>query len=107
MKLFPAIDMRNGQCVRLSQGRFEDTKVYAEDPAEVARMFESAGARYLHTVDLDGALAGAAVNLEALRRITDSISIPVQNGGGRSDSAFKPGSAGSSLEPQPSRIRIF
>lgn len=82
MKLFPAIDMKNGQCVRLQQGRFEDVTVYSNDVAEIAKRFEKAGARYIHTVDLDGAVAGQGMNTEALRRIVESVSIPVQTGGG-------------------------
>ncbi len=82
MKLFPAIDMKNGQCVRLTQGRFDAVKVYEEDPARMALWLEKQGARYLHTVDLDGALEGRGVNNEALRRICGSVHIPVQNGGG-------------------------
>ena len=82
MKLFPAIDMKNGQCVRLTQGRFDAVKVYEEDPARMAQWLEQQGARFLHTVDLDGALEGRGVNNEALRRVCASIQIPVQNGGG-------------------------
>lgn len=82
MKLYPAIDMKNGQCVRLRQGRFDEVKVYGEDPAQVALWLKEQGARYIHTVDLDGALAGQGVNREALRRIVDAVGIPVQNGGG-------------------------
>lgn len=82
MRLFPAIDMKNGQCVRLTQGKFENVTVYGEDPAEVALGFERAGARYIHVVDLDGALAGQGVNTEALRKIVNTVSIPVQTGGG-------------------------
>ena len=82
MKLFPAIDMKNGQCVRLQQGRFDDVTVYGNDVAEIAKRFEKAGARYIQTVDLDGALAGQGMNTEALKRIVETVSIPVQTGGG-------------------------
>ena len=82
MKLFPAIDMKNGQCVRLQQGRFDEVTVYSNDVAEIAKRFEQAGARSIHTVDLDGALAGKGMNTEALKRIVKSVSIPVQTGGG-------------------------
>lgn len=82
MRLFPAIDMKNGQCVRLQQGRFEDVTVYGQDPSEIAASFEKAGASYIHTVDLDGALAGTGMNTEALRKIVQRVSIPVQTGGG-------------------------
>lgn len=82
MKLFPAIDMKNGQCVRLTQGRFDAVKVYEEDPARMAQWLEAQGVRFLHTVDLDGALEGRGVNNEALRRVVESVGMPVQNGGG-------------------------
>ncbi len=82
MRLFPAIDLKDGRCVRLRQGRFDEASVYAEDPAKVAVWFARQGARYIHTVDLDGALAGKGVNAEALARIVKAVSIPVQTGGG-------------------------
>ena len=82
MKLYPAIDMMGGKAVRLQQGSFDHVTRYGLEPAEVAKAFEKAGAEYIHTVDLDGALAGSAVNLEALRRLVDAVKIPVQNGGG-------------------------
>ena len=82
MKLFPAIDMKDGKCVRLSQGRFDQVKVYAEDPLTAALAFVEAGARYIHTVDLDGALQGRGMNTEALRRLVEQVPVPVQNGGG-------------------------
>ena len=82
MRLYPAIDLKEGKCVRLRQGSFRDVKVSDGDPAGVARRFAEAGASYLHTVDLDGALAGHSVNLEVLRQIVRAVPIPVQNGGG-------------------------
>lgn len=82
MKIFPAIDMKNGCCVRLSQGRFDQVKVYEEDPAVAAKRLVEEGARYIHTVDLDGALEGRGMNTEALRRIVEAVPVPVQNGGG-------------------------
>ncbi len=82
MNLYPAIDIKNGQCVRLKQGVFEDTTVYSNEPFEVAKEFEAAGARFLHIVDLDGALRGMGANDEALKKIIENISIPVEIGGG-------------------------
>ncbi len=82
MILYPAIDMMDGKAVRLQQGSFDRVTRYGLEPADVAKAFEKAGAQYIHTVDLDGALAGSAVNLEALRRLADAVQIPVQNGGG-------------------------
>ena len=82
MQLYPAIDMKNGQCVRLRQGAFADMTVYGADPAEMAMKWQEAGASFLHLVDLDGALMGHSVNEEAIRRILAVVSIPVQLGGG-------------------------
>ncbi len=82
MILYPAIDIKEGRCVRLSQGSFDAVKVYEENPARVAKAWEDAGASWIHTVDLDGALAGCAVNLDALAAIVRSVHIPVQTGGG-------------------------
>jgi len=88
MLLIPAIDLKNGQCVRLRQGRMEETKVYSDDPAAMARHWISQGARRLHLVDLDGAFAGRPKNLEAIAAILDELAedeIPVQLGGGIRD----------------------
>lgn len=82
MQLYPAIDMKNGQCVRLTQGVFKDIKVYSDTPRKVAEYWESQGATYLHLVDLDGALAGHSVNEAVIRAIADSVHIPIQIGGG-------------------------
>lgn len=82
MKLYPAIDIKNGQCVRLRQGVFNDTTVYANEPYSVAKEFEAAGAKFLHVVDLDGALKGTGANEEALKRIVENVGIPVEIGGG-------------------------
>ena len=82
MRLYPAIDIKNGQCVRLRQGVFEDTTVYANEPFEVAKEFEADGAKFLHIVDLDGALRGTGANDEALKKIVENVSIPVEIGGG-------------------------
>ena len=82
MRLYPAIDIKNGQCVRLRQGVFEDTTVYANEPYQVAKEFEADGAKFLHIVDLDGALRGTGANDEALKKIVENVTIPVEIGGG-------------------------
>lgn len=82
MKLFPAIDIKNGQCVRLRQGQFHDVEVYSHIPVNIARSFEEAGASFIHIVDLDGALAGHSVNEDVIREIVKNVSIPVEVGGG-------------------------
>ena len=83
MLIIPAIDLRNGQCVRLAQGRKDATKVYNADPVEVALSFEDDGAEMLHVVDLDGAFSEPnSRNRRALRKILDTVGIPVQLGGG-------------------------
>ena len=82
MILFPAIDIRNGRCVRLTEGKFECETVFAEDPAEMAVRWADAGAEYLHVVDLDGALAGQSSNTEVIKRILAKVKMPEQVGGG-------------------------
>lgn len=82
MKLYPAIDIKDGKCVRLKQGKFDDVHVYSEDPVEVARSWERAGASFIHLVDLDGALQGRGVNRDVIRAITKAVYVPVQLGGG-------------------------
>lgn len=83
MLIIPAIDLKNGQCVRLTQGRKADVKVYDGDPVEIAKGFEAAGARMLHVVDLDGAFeGGVSPNRRVARRIIRAVEIPVQFGGG-------------------------
>src|SRR6266508_3699711 len=83
MLIIPAIDLRAGKCVRLTQGRRDSTKVYDEDPVAVARSFEAEGAGMLHLVDLDGAFSeGNSRNRAVLRDIIRSVEIPVQLGGG-------------------------
>lgn len=85
--LYPAIDLKQGEVVRLRQGVMAKVTVYATDPAEVARGFAAAGCRYLHVVDLDGAVMGRAVNRAAVNAILASVSVPVQLGGGIRDLA--------------------
>lgn len=82
MRLFPAIDIQNGQCVRLRRGDFADSTVFGTDPVEVARNWEQQGARYLHVVDLDGARLGSPQNFGVVAAIAEALSIPVQLGGG-------------------------
>ena len=82
MKLFPAIDIKNGQCVRLRQGSFRDVLVYSDKPLKVAKQWEAYGASFIHIVDLDGALVGHSVNEEVIKEIVQHVSIPVQVGGG-------------------------
>ena len=82
MQLYPAIDLKDGNCVRLTQGLFEQAKIYSHTPADMAKEWENQGATFLHFVDLDGALAGRSVNEPAIRSILKAVSIPVQIGGG-------------------------
>lgn len=82
MLILPAIDLKNGACVRLRQGRMEDVTEYSAEPAEVARRFVADGARMLHLVDLDGAFRGASANLEAVQAIRAAVDIPLELGGG-------------------------
>ncbi len=82
MQIYPAIDIKDGRCVRLSQGEFDSEKVYSEDPATVAKTFEEAGATWLHVVDLDGARDGRRMNEDTIKKITSTVHIPVELGGG-------------------------
>lgn len=87
MILYPAIDLKQGHVVRLKQGDMDQATVYGSDPAAVARDFEATGFEWIHVVDLDGAFAGQTVNLQAVEGVVDSVSIPVQLGGGIRDMA--------------------
>jgi len=82
MLLIPAIDLKNGFCVRLLQGESDKETVYSNDPAAMAVTFEEAGAKRLHLVDLDGAFQGEGANISSIRSILKNVSIPVQIGGG-------------------------
>ncbi|MCX7946123.1 MAG: 1-(5-phosphoribosyl)-5-[(5-phosphoribosylamino)methylideneamino]imidazole-4-carboxamide isomerase [Hydrogenophilus sp.] len=85
MRVIPAIDLKNGQCVRLREGRMNEVTVYGNDPVEVARRWVQQGARWLHLVDLDGALAGRPKNLAAIQAILAAVAddeVRVQLGGG-------------------------
>jgi phosphoribosylformimino-5-aminoimidazole carboxamide ribotide isomerase len=85
--LFPAIDLKDGVCVRLQQGDRTRATVFNRDPAAQAHVFEAQGFEYLHLVDLDGAFAGKPMNARAVERILETISLPVQLGGGIRDMA--------------------
>jgi len=85
MIVIPAIDLKDGKCVRLAQGDFRRETVYSDHPAEVARRWQEQGAERIHVVDLDGSLAGSPRNREAVRDIVRAVSIPVELGGGIRD----------------------
>lgn len=85
--LFPAIDLKNGQCVRLEQGDMARATVFNLDPAAQAKSFEDQGFEYLHVVDLDGAFAGKPVNAQAVEAMLKLVKFPVQLGGGIRDLA--------------------
>lgn len=82
MILFPAIDLKDGVCVRLEQGDMARATVFNRDPAAQAHIFETEGFEYLHIVDLDGAFAGKPMNASAVDRILETVTLPVQLGGG-------------------------
>lgn len=82
MRIYPAIDIKDGKCVRLLQGRFSDVTVYGDDPIAMAKKWESLGGEYIHVVDLDGALKGNGVNADIIKKICAAVSVPVQTGGG-------------------------
>jgi len=85
--LFPAIDLKDGRCVRLKRGAMESATVFNDDPAAQALTFERAGFSWLHCVDLDGAFAGKTANADAVRRICEATKLPIQLGGGIRDMA--------------------
>lgn len=85
MILFPAIDLKNGQCVRLEQGDMARATVFNLDPAAQAKSFAAQGFEYLHVVDLDGAFAGKPVNAQAVETMLKTVAMPVQLGGGIRD----------------------
>ncbi len=82
MLIIPAIDIKNGRCVRLTQGKFDDITIYSDDPVQVAKGFERDGADLIHVIDLDGAKTGKPTNLYTIKNIIKSVSIPIQTGGG-------------------------
>ena len=73
MKIFPAIDLKNGKCVRLTKGDFKSEKIYNENPIDQAEIFSNESFKYLHIVDLDGALNGSLVNLEIIKKIVKNL----------------------------------
>lgn len=86
MMLIPAIDIKDGKCVRLRQGRMDDETIYSDDPVATAARWVAAGARRLHVVDLNGAIEGSPVNSEVIREISQAFpQVPVQVGGGIRD----------------------
>ncbi|MBN8909511.1 MAG: 1-(5-phosphoribosyl)-5-[(5-phosphoribosylamino)methylideneamino]imidazole-4-carboxamide isomerase [Rhodospirillales bacterium] len=87
LTLYPAIDLKDGACVRLKRGEMDQATVSSADPAGQARAWQDAGFRWLHVVDLNGAFAGRPVNAEAVRAILGAIALPVQLGGGIRDLA--------------------
>jgi phosphoribosylformimino-5-aminoimidazole carboxamide ribotide isomerase len=82
MKIFPAIDLKNGKCVRLTKGDFKSEKIYNVNPIDQAKIFNNAGFKHLHIVDLDGALEGSLVNLEIVKEIVKKFNFKVEIGGG-------------------------
>lgn len=102
MILYPAIDIRGGQAVRLLQGDYARETIYDADPAEAAARWAGEGAEYLHVVDLDGAKAGEPRNLDAVRRIAAAVPCPIQVGGGLRDA----GSVTALLEAGAARVVI-
>ncbi len=87
MILYPAIDLKDGQCVRLYKGEMDQATVFSDDPAAQALAFQQAGCEWLHLVDLNGAFAGAPVNSRAVESILSALKIPAQLGGGIRDMA--------------------
>jgi len=82
MLVIPAIDLREGKCVRLVEGRLDQETVYSDDPVAMAALWQKKGAQMLHVVDLDGAFSGAPKNLDVIKEILAAVNIPVQVGGG-------------------------
>ncbi|RMG05430.1 MAG: 1-(5-phosphoribosyl)-5-[(5-phosphoribosylamino)methylideneamino]imidazole-4-carboxamide isomerase [Nitrospirae bacterium] len=85
MKVIPAIDLKEGKCVRLLQGRKEDVTTYSDDPVSVAKRWVSEGAELIHIVDLDGAFSGNQANIESIKKIRDGVSVDLELGGGIRD----------------------
>ena len=82
MLILPAIDLKNGEAVRLYKGNYEEKTVYSTKPEELAFEFEKIGAKYIHIVDLDGAKDGECINIDTIKKIRNSVSIPIELGGG-------------------------
>lgn len=82
MNIFPAVDIKDGKCVRLKQGVEDQVTVFSDDPAAMARQWVAAGAKWLHVIDLDGAFSGTPRNMDLIRGLCSSVAVPVQLGGG-------------------------
>ena len=82
MIIIPAVDIKNGKCVRLLQGRMEDDTVYSDDPGSMAAKWERLGAQVIHVIDLDGAFSKSPQNVESIRKIVKAVQVPIQLGGG-------------------------
>ncbi|MFA5285543.1 MAG: HisA/HisF-related TIM barrel protein, partial [Smithellaceae bacterium] len=82
MFIIPAVDIKNGQCVRLAQGDFDRVTVYAENPVDMARLWAQKGAKRIHIVDLDGSVAGLPRNASVILDIAKSVCVPIEVGGG-------------------------
>ena len=82
MIIYPSIDVKDGRCVRLSQGKFNDETVYSDYPVEMAKKFDQLGAEYLHVIDLDGARLGEPQNIAVISEMAVTVGIPIQLGGG-------------------------
>ena len=82
MKIFPAIDIRNGKCVRLIKGNYDDEIVFNEDPYNVAKNFENIGSKYVHIIDLDGAKDGESTVRDNVEKIIKKTNLKIQIGGG-------------------------
>lgn len=82
MRIYPAIDIKDGNCVRLFKGSFDKVTVYGSSPADMAMKWETLGGEFIHVVDLDGARIGEGINEDAIRKICESVKVPVQTGGG-------------------------
>lgn len=90
MTIIPAIDLKGGKCVRLRQGRADDSTIYGDDPVEMARHWQAEGGKFLHVVDLDGAFNGAPAHADVVAKIAAALDIPVEIGGGlRTDGHVK------------------
>jgi phosphoribosylformimino-5-aminoimidazole carboxamide ribotide isomerase len=103
--LYPAIDLKEGRCVRLIQGDMAQAKVFGDDPAAQAAIFEAQGFPWLHVVDLDGAFAGAPRNAEAVDAILARVGIPVQLGGGIREMKTLEGWLGTAAVRDPGFVR--
>ena len=82
MIIIPAVDIKNGKCVRLVQGRIEEETIFSNDPAAMAQQWEQAGAEWIHVIDLDGAFEKCPQNIDAIKKILSAVDTPIQLGGG-------------------------